>query len=210
MSAASESSMKFWDKKAEKYAKQAIDDQEAYEKKLELTQAYFTPETKVFEFGCGTGSTALIHAPHVKHIVATDISQKMLDIARQKAQEEGITNVDFQRGTLEDLSYPPESFDVVLGLNIIHLLDDIDGAMKKCYDLLKPGGVFVSSTVCISRANAFFRFILPIGGKLGVIPKLQYFDLPELESKITRAGFRIKTNELLNKSGMTSFIIAQK
>ena len=80
---------KFWDKIAKKYAGQPIGDEEAYQKKLEKTREYLTPETEVFELGCGTGSTALLHAPYVKHIHATDISSAMIAIARERLKIRG-------------------------------------------------------------------------------------------------------------------------
>lgn len=67
----------FWDNSAQRYAKSRIQDEAAYRKKLEITQHYLQPDWSVLEFGCGTGSTALIHAPHVKDILATDISDNM-------------------------------------------------------------------------------------------------------------------------------------
>ena len=42
---------------ARRYARQPIADQASYEKKLEITRRYLSPESEVFEFGCGTGST---------------------------------------------------------------------------------------------------------------------------------------------------------
>ena len=66
-------STKFWDKIADKYAKQPIADEAAYQKKLQVTQGHFHSDMEVLELGCGTGSTAIIHAPHVKHIRAVDI-----------------------------------------------------------------------------------------------------------------------------------------
>ncbi|EAM49492.1 hypothetical protein WH8501_27790 [Crocosphaera watsonii WH 8501] len=63
-------STKFWDKIADKYSKQPIVDEESYQKKLTVTQEYFNPDMEVLEFGCGTGGTAIIHAPYVKHIRA--------------------------------------------------------------------------------------------------------------------------------------------
>lgn len=78
-------SAKFWDKIAEKYSKQPIADEAAYQKKLQVTQEYFKPDMEVLELGCGTGSTAIIHAPYVKHIRAIDISSKMIEIAQGKA-----------------------------------------------------------------------------------------------------------------------------
>ena len=78
---------RFWDRLAEKYASQPIADQATYEQKLAITRKYLTPESEVFEFGCGTGSTALLHAPHVRYILATDVAGNMLDIGRGRAAE---------------------------------------------------------------------------------------------------------------------------
>ena len=75
-------SNKFWDRIAKRYSKQPIADEAAYQKKLEVTRRYFRPDMEVLEFGCGTGSTAIIQAPYVKHIHAIDISSKMIEIAQ--------------------------------------------------------------------------------------------------------------------------------
>ncbi len=61
-------SARFWDKIAERYSKRPIVDEAAYQKKLQVTREYFRPDMEVLEFGCGTGSTAITHAPYVKHI----------------------------------------------------------------------------------------------------------------------------------------------
>ena len=84
-------STKFWDKIAEKYAKQPIADEASYQKKLQVTQGYFKPEMKVLEFGCGTGSTAIIHAPYVKHIRGIDISENMIRSRKIKQRRKILT-----------------------------------------------------------------------------------------------------------------------
>jgi len=106
---------RFWDKIAERYAKKPVADEAAYQKKLEVTRQYFRPDMEVLEFGCGTGSTAIAHAPYVKHVRATDISAKMIEIAQGKADAAGIGNVSFERTTIEDLEVPDASLDVVMG-----------------------------------------------------------------------------------------------
>ena len=72
----------FWDKAAEKYAKSAIADPDAYEYTLGRTRTYLKPTDNVLELGCGTGSTALVLASDVAKISAVDISKGMLEIAR--------------------------------------------------------------------------------------------------------------------------------
>ena len=93
---------RFWDRHAEGYAKRPVADEAAYQKKLQVTQEYLRPEMEVLEFGCGTGSTALVHAPHVRHIRAIDISAKMLDIARGKAEAAKVGNVTFEQAAIDD------------------------------------------------------------------------------------------------------------
>ena len=105
---------KFWDKSADRYSKAPVRDEEAYKKKLEITRSYFNPETKVFELACGTGSTAIAHSPFVKHILAIDISSRMLEIAREKADAANIDNVSFKQSTIEELEEFSDAFDGLL------------------------------------------------------------------------------------------------
>jgi len=78
---------KIWDRFADGYAKQPIADPASYQKKLQVTQQYLKPFMQVLEIGCGTGGTSILHAPHVQHILATDISSKMVEIARRNAEQ---------------------------------------------------------------------------------------------------------------------------
>jgi len=201
---------KFWDKIAEKYSKQPIADEAAYQKKLEITQGYFTPETELLEFGCGTGSTAIIHAPFVKHILATDISPNMIEIAREKALAEGIESITFEVATCDEVSAPNGSLDVVLGMNILHLLEDKEAMIAKVYRMLKPGGVFISSTTCLTGPMKLLKLILPIGALFGKMPHtLMCFSSKELEKSLTDAEFEIDYQWQANK-GMVAFIVAKK
>lgn len=202
------SPQKFWDKAAPRYAKSPVRDEESYQKKLAITQQYFRPEWSVFEFGCGTGSTALVHAPHVKHILATDISGEMLSIAQKKALDAGVENVRFQQGTLDSLELKAESFDAVLGLNILHLLEDAEAAISRVNGLLKSGGIFVSSTVLIDEVKLHWRLLIPVMQFLGLAPHLQRFDKQGLVSMLTNAGFSVDYEWQPGK--FTVFIVARK
>lgn len=74
----------FWDRAARKYAADPIADMAGYERTLERTRQHLKGSDTVFEFGCGTGTTALRLAGSVERIVATDISGEMITIAREK------------------------------------------------------------------------------------------------------------------------------
>ena len=87
---------RFWDRAARKYSTDPITDMAGYERTLERTRHYLKGNETAFEFGCGTGTTALRLAPFVGRIVASDISGEMIAIAREKAKAEGCGNVTFE------------------------------------------------------------------------------------------------------------------
>ena len=201
---------KFWDRIADRYARKPVADEAAYQKKLRVTRGYFRPDMEVLEFGCGTGSTAITHAPFVKHIRAIDISSRMLEIAQGKAEAAKAANVTFERATIDDFKAPDETFDAVLGLSILHLLENKDAVIAKVHRMLKPGGIFVSSTACLGNTMILkiFKIIGPIGRCLGLMPMVKVFSVKDLEDSLTDAGFEIDYQWQPGKVGV--FIVAKK
>ncbi|MEM6501030.1 MAG: class I SAM-dependent methyltransferase [Cyanobacteria bacterium P01_C01_bin.89] len=202
----------FWDKIAEKYSKQAIADEASYERKLAVTREYLNPEMELLEIGCGTGSTALLHAPYVKHIRAIDFSEKMIEIAQGKAAAQNIENVTFEQSTIDDLNAPDQSLDMVLGLSILHLLKDKEAAIAKVYKMLKPGGLFVSSTACLGDGSPLFKVVAFLGSivrPLGLFPLLKVFTVDNLVGSLTQAGFTIDYQWQPSKEKAV-FIVAKK
>lgn len=181
----------FWDRHAKGYAKRPVADEAAYQKKLRVTQDYLKPDMEVLEFGCGTGTTAIIHAPYVRHIRAIDISSRMLEIARAKAESDSIENVTFEQSSIDELNADDASYDAVMGHSILHLLENKEIAIASVYRVLKPGGVFVTSTACLGGTMLALRVILPVGRFLGLLPLVKFFTAEELEADLTDAGFRI-------------------
>jgi ubiquinone/menaquinone biosynthesis C-methylase UbiE len=199
---------RFWDRMAERYASQPIADEAAYQRKLQITRDYLRPDMEVLEFGCGTGGTAILHAPHVRHITAIDFSQSMLAIARRKAAEAGVGNLSFERADITSFAAPDGSFDVILGLSILHLLANKDAVIGKVFRLLKPGGVFISSTTCVGDTMGLFKLIAPLGKALGLLPRLDVMTTAELVASLTGAGFAIEQQWQPGK-GKAVFIVAQ-
>ena len=200
---------RFWDKRAEKYALRPVADQQTYEKKLEITRTYFQPDSEVLEMGCGTGSTALAYAPNVRHILATDISPAMIDIARRKAEARQIDNVTFETRAVVGHDIRESFYDVIMAHNLLHLLDDPEAAIAAAYRGLKPGGVFVTSTACIGEMSWYFRLIAPLGHFLKLIPLVKVFTQAQLKQSLIEAGFEID-HEWLPKKNAAAFIIAMK
>lgn len=199
----------FWDKIADRYSRRPVADEESYQKKLQVTRQYLRPDMEVLEFGCGTGSTAIAHAPFVKRIQAIDISSKMLEIARSKANASETLNIAFQQSGIDEFSVAEQSLDAVLGLSILHLLPNMKSAIAKVHGMLKPGGIFISSTACLGDSMKFLKFIVPIGRLLGLIPLVKIFTSKELEDSLIDCGFAIDYRWQPGKSKAV-FIVAKK
>lgn len=198
---------KVWNRFADRYIARKISDLPAYERKLDLTRAWFSPETEVLEFASGSGVTALKHAPFVRQITAIDYADKMVASAKARAKSEGVSNVTFDVASIED--YPEDrKFDAVLGMSIVHLLADRQAVLAKIARLLKPGGIFVSSTTCLGGFSPL-RFIIAPGSALGLLPKLGYFTADDLLGELKAAGFTIETH-WQPKPKAAHFIIARK
>ena len=202
-------SPKFWDRIAARYAKQPIDDEDAYRKKLATTRSYLRPEMRVLELGCGTGSTAIEHAPHVEHLHAVDISEKMLAIARERAAEAGVGNVHFTCAPLDEFDAGEACWDAVLALSVLHLLDDRVETLERIHRMLVPGGLFVSSTICLGDTRAYLRFIAPPLRMIGLVPYLEVFSASELEGEIRATGFSIE-ERYQPDPGSALFLVARK
>lgn len=200
----------FWDRIADKYARQPIADEAAYQTKLRITRGYLRPDMSLLEIGCGTGGTAIGHAPFVRHVRALDFSPRMLDIARDRARAAGVTNVSFEQADIASLSEPEAPYDMVLGLSILHLLKDPDAVIGRVFAMLSPGGFFITSTACLSDTGiGAIKFVAPLGHAIGLLPQLHFMTGAQLLDKFRHAGFTIE-HQWLPGRGKAFFVVAQK
>lgn len=190
---ASKGTTRFWDRIAQKYARSPISDEASYREKLSRTQALLNADSRVLEIACGTGTTALHHAEFAGHILATDISGPMIEIAQAKAVAQGVANVTFQRMGIDDLTLEEGSLDMVMAHSILHLLEAPEVAIARAFRWLKPGGVFVTSTICLRDALPIFRAIAPVMHGLRIFPYVTSLRSEELKALMTGAGFELET-----------------
>jgi len=124
--------------------------------------AHLGPTSKVLEIGCGTGLFTELFAQRGAHILAVDISDKLLGMARERKLPSD--RIEFLEARFEDCSLRGP-FDAVIGSSILHHLD-LKVALSKIYHLLKPGGFmcfaepnYLNPQVFIERKSPFFRSI---------------------------------------------------
>ena len=181
----------FWNRIARKYANDAIKDMAGYDRTIERSRALLHGAEAVLEIGCGTGTSALRIAPVVGRMVGTDVAAEMVAIAREKAAAQACTNVDFAVAAADRTPGTAGSFDAVLAFNVLHLVADRAAALRHARHLLKPGGLFVSKTPCLSEMSPLLRLAVPVAQAFGKAPHVSFFAARDLASEIECAGFTI-------------------
>ena len=198
----------FWDRVAERYARRTIKNQGAYEQTLAATAALLSREDRVLELGCGTGSTALRLADRVAHITATDGAPKMVRIAEEKRLAAGMETVEMQVAT--PATAPAGAFDAVLAFNFLHLLDDLEDSLAQIHARTRPGGVFISKTVCLGEMTVLLRPVIWGLQRIGWAPYVQYVTTAQLEAAIAAAGFEIEQSCTFDDAPRSRFIAARR
>lgn len=204
-------SSRFWDKRSKVFDEQVLSVYEnAYKKTIKRSIPFLKPEDTMLEIGCGTGNATIPLSQYVKKITAIDISEEMMLKAAEKAKEEGRENITFRQKDLLELDIEPESYDVVAAYNVLLYMKNQEKVLEKIYDILKPGGVFLSATDCMGRnlskesVRKFWK------SKLHLMPYVS-FDTPVgLMRKIQRKGFLVIEIVNLHRNPPNIFIVAQK
>lgn len=106
---------------------------------IELTAPQAT--WRVLDVATGAGHTALAFAPHVAHVIASDVTPQMLAQTDTLAQERGLINVTTQLADAEQLPFDNGSFDLVTCRIAPHHFDDVQRFIHECARVLKPGGL---------------------------------------------------------------------
>ncbi|MDQ3031526.1 MAG: class I SAM-dependent methyltransferase [Myxococcota bacterium] len=202
----------FWNGIAEKYARRPVEDPDAFERKIAITKSRMSPRDVVLDVGCGTGSLALRLADSAAHVHGLDLSSEMIRIARDKTRAALVENVTFHVGAFDDAftAIEGESLDGVCAYSLLHLVDDRSAALERMYRLLKPGGFFVSSTVCLSESWVPYAPLLHVMRWLGRAPRVSFLARRTVEDEVRRAGFVDVAQPDVGADPMIAFLVASK
>jgi len=146
---------------------------QAVEKQIDLLS-----DKEILDFGGGTGLLALPLAKQAKFVTLVDISEKMLEQARLKAEQQESKNIQFLEQDL--LANPLEQeFDLIVVCRVLHHMPDLDATLSLFHQHLKEDGQLFLADFTKTEANH------------------HGFDLAELENKLIQHGFSSVHSQIL-------------
>ena len=152
--------------------------------------AELKPGEVVLDLGSGGGIDVLLSARRVGptgKAYGLDMTDDMLDLARENQRKAGIANVEFLKGEIEHIPLPDNSVDVIISNCVINLSADKDRVLSEAFRVLKPGGRFAVSDVVVRGddvpAEVKRSMELWIGCVAGALEENEY------RRKLVTAGF---------------------
>lgn len=169
----------------------------------------FKPQ-RVLDIATGTGDLALLINKRLapETIIGCDISEGMMQIAREKCRKKGITNIKFEKEDCTALSYPDGSFDAVTSSFGVRNFQELDKALCEMHRVLCENGhlaiLELSSPSRFPMKQLFpiyAKCIMPTMGRILSKDKKAYKYLPESMSKFPQGE---KMQEILYKAGFSN------
>ncbi len=166
---------------------------------------------EVVEFGCGTGYFTKVVAEQATRIIASDLSDQMLEAVRMRLKD--VPNVTVQKEDCESPSFPSLSYDTVLMANVLHTVEHPLKALEESYRILKLSGKLLVisytdyGTSLFEKIELAFRYFQKFG-----LPPSYYrnYSPDDLVWLVEAAGFRVEKIELLTNTAKALYLKAGK
>lgn len=152
--------------------------------------ARLQPGETVLDLGSGAGIDVLLSARRVGptgQVYGLDMTDEMLELARENQRQSGLTNVTFLKGEIEHIPLPDSSVDVIISNCVINLSGDKARVLHEAFRVLHPGGrLAIADIVVQGPVPPEIRRTLELwaGCVAGALEETEYRDL------LTQAGFR--------------------
>jgi ubiquinone/menaquinone biosynthesis C-methylase UbiE len=156
-------------------------------------------DESVLDIATGGGHVALTFAPHVREVVATDLTPAMLEAAERFITGRGITNVRFEIADAEALPFEDESFDIVTCRVAAHHFQDVARFACESARMLRSGGVFVLDDTIAPEDKSLDTFINLIE-KLRDPTHIRDYSVSEWHTLCCDAGLTVESVETWTKT----------
>ncbi len=166
----------------------------------------------VAEFGCGTGYWTRVIAGNAKHVIATDLSDDMLEVAQ--TQLRGFQHVRIQKADCASVPFPLAGFDCVLMANLLHVIDRPSQCLWEGYRILRDGGILIAVDLTSygMKVSQKVRLGLRYLKTWGLPPRQGRDDMSpdELALLVERAGFEVQDVRLIEAGSNALYLRGRK
>ncbi|MGB9435942.1 MAG: arsenite methyltransferase [Candidatus Acidiferrum sp.] len=181
--------------------------------------AQLRPGEIVLDLGSGGGIDVLLSARRVAptgKAYGLDMTDEMLALARENQKKAGVENVEFLKGTIENIPLPDNTVDVIISNCVINLSGDKDRVMREAFRVLKPGGRLAVSDVVIrgdappAVRKSMELWVGCIAGALQeteYLQKLQTAGFESIEVEPTRIYQVEEAREFLTAAGLDADVV---
>jgi SAM-dependent methyltransferase len=161
-----------------------------------VDQAGLSGGDDILDLACGTGNAALLAAARGAHVVGVDGAARLLQVARDRAEQEGVT-LDLREGDVGALPVDDNAVDVVISVFGVIFAPDPAGALSEIGRVLRPGGrVLLSAWVPAGPIDAMLSAMNQIIGRINpgpARPRFQWADPATLSPLAAQAGLGLES-----------------
>jgi ubiquinone/menaquinone biosynthesis C-methylase UbiE len=167
-----------------------------------VDQLALRPKQRILEIAAGPGDTGFIAAKRLNdgRVLSTDLSPSMVESARKRGAELGVTNVDYRVLDAQAMDLPDASFDGVLCRWGFMLMPDPLASLRECRRVLDPGGRLVFAVFTGPEENPFASLPARILTEWGFLPKPS----GQWQPGILALGDRARLQALLDGAAFSS------
>jgi ubiquinone/menaquinone biosynthesis C-methylase UbiE len=165
----------------------------------------------LIEFGCGAGFFTKALAKNARRVIATDLSDELLEIAEKQLRE--YQNVIVEKADCENSKYPEGEFDTVVMANLVHVIQHPLMAIQESHRILKDGGLLLVISFTTYTMNWFERLKMGIRflRTWGKPPRFSRELSPDyLCSMVESAGFQVEEVQLMGDKVKALYLKGRK
>lgn len=201
---------KFWDNLSKNYDDNIKKRNHEFQKTIAAIKPWIHPLGSILDYGCATGEHTIEIATMSSFTAGIDISPKMIEIAQQKAVDRKVINAEFIVADIFSQQFEPQSFDTIIALHILHLVNDIPKVLDALHRLLKPDGSLILLVPCVGEWNVLLRSLMYLGGQAGLMPKIHQLKINDWENILQNQQFEIIESKAWNKQNKIQWLVTKK
>jgi ubiquinone/menaquinone biosynthesis C-methylase UbiE len=198
----------YWNKLAKKYDLRSKRYHKMYNKLISLLRLELSQKDIVLDIGTGTGEIPLSLSSEVKEFQGIDLSNSMINIAKEKILKSKITNVSFSVQNSYNLQSKNDKFNVVIIANLLHIVNNPEKVIKEANRILKNKGKLIIATYL--HGNSIKTKVISFFLKLKGHPVYNQFNEKRMINLVKSNDLEIIKKEMIDNIIPVLFIVAKK